>query len=417
MQTARHFDYLPFLFAPDGASADTGGTTAAFLEGATVNSALIDGVLAAQKQLLGGAPATEAVPAALAAVSAAAKVDRAYVFSFKNNADGAVYASQRYEWVAEGVEPQLENPELQDIPMYAAGYGRWVDHFRRYDLVHGTIAEFPESEQEKLSAQGIISLVVLPIYVNAALWGFVGFDDCVHSRPWSDSEVDLLLSLSISIGAALLRERYPNELADSNTGGLSVLVSGYSAIVSALAQAADIDDHCACGPSLLTMLRTGILVRAHEVLQRHFQDGPVDLSFCLHEMYDQLVAALRARTISLRLRLDLDSVQVSPNVLPPLGFMITEVLVAISCAERVTWRRELDAEVPEEDPGQAVLTFRKDGAAGELSVRLESGEGTELPAEGLLTGAQMLLLRRLAEDIQAQVSYGDGRVVRFRFPL
>ena len=368
------------------------------------NERLIAGVLEAQKGLLSGASVAEAVPAALRAVGEAAGVDRAYVFAFHSTADGTVCGSQRYEWVAPGVEPEIDNPVLQNVPMYEAGYGRWVDHFRSYDLVHGPLSEFPQSEYETLAEQGIQSLVVIPIYVNAALWGFVGFDDCSHPREWSPSEIDLLLSLSISIGAALLRDRFSEEQGEYSSAGLSALLSGYAAIVSGLAESAEEDDHCDCGPTSLTVLRLGLLVRVHELLQKNFQQSSIDLSYGLRELYEHLVVAVRTRTVALRLRLDLLPVYVNPEVLPSLGMIVTEILASISCVDS------------EQHHGAAVLKLAPTDKGAEMSVVVEDTSGKVMTVPGALDGSKMLLIRRLADHANAQVSYGDGYVARIRFP-
>lgn len=372
---------------------------------------LTAGVLAAQKALLSGGPAQEAIPAALGAVGTAAGVDRSYVFAFRTEPDGTVYGSQRYEWVAPGVKPEIDNPDLQNIPMYEAGYGRWVDHFRRYDLIHGPLSEFPESEYETLAAQGIVSLVVIPIYVNAALWGFVGFDDCARPRQWSPQYIDLLLSLSIAIGAALLRELYPEDTHELHPGGLSGIISGYTTIVNSLAEAVEGDNHGDCGLDALTIVRLGLLVRVHDTLQKRFQESEVNLDVCLHELYEHLILALRTHTLSLRLRLDLVPLRVLPELLPPLSMIVTEVLAGVSCGGSA------DTAAPQRYPAAAVVRLTHTTQIGEIAISIEDKTGTTFELASSLSGARMLLIRRLAADVNAQVLYGDGYVVRVRFPI
>ncbi|MCA1753606.1 MAG: GAF domain-containing protein [Spirochaeta sp.] len=387
----------------------TGGDSGAGNDGASndgaSNEKVVSRVLGAQKGLLDGTPVEDAIPAALGAVGAAVGADRAYVFAFRSNAEGTIYGSQRYEWVAPGVAPEIDNPVLQDIPMYEAGYGRWVDHFRRCDLVYGSLVDFPPSEHESLAAQGIMSLVVIPIYVNAALWGFVGFDDCSRSRSWSAPEIDLLLSLSISIGAALVHDLYADDSSENGPAGFSGLLSGYTAIVTSLAESAELDDHCDCGPNAMTVLRLGLIVRVHAILQEHFEQPSIDLSYGLRELYDHLVVAVRTRNESLRLRLDVAPVYVSPDALPSLGMIVTEILAGISC-------NAVDGH-----PGAAVIKLGPTEHGAEISVAVEDTSGKVMTSPGLLDSSKILLIRRLAEHSNAQVSYGDGYVARFRFPV
>ncbi|MFN3286357.1 MAG: hypothetical protein ACK45F_08765, partial [bacterium] len=56
---------------------------------------------------------------ALRLLGEAAGVSRVYVFENHVGADGTLLTSQRYEWCAPGVEPQMDNPDLQDFPWEA----------------------------------------------------------------------------------------------------------------------------------------------------------------------------------------------------------------------------------------------------------------------------------------------------------
>ena len=54
----------------------------------------------------------------------AAEVSRMYIFENKTRRDGTLVTSQRYEWVAPGIVPQLSNPNLQAVPWLEAGFKR-----------------------------------------------------------------------------------------------------------------------------------------------------------------------------------------------------------------------------------------------------------------------------------------------------
>jgi len=140
---------------------------------------------------------------ALAGIGTAAGVDRVYIFQITNDAAGVDYASQRSEWTSSRAEPQIDNPDLQDVPMVEAGYGRWMNELRAYRPIVGTVASFPPEEHHLLKAQKILSLLVLPIYTGGDLWGFIGFDDCTQGREWTPADVDLLITVAVAIGNSL----------------------------------------------------------------------------------------------------------------------------------------------------------------------------------------------------------------------
>jgi diguanylate cyclase (GGDEF)-like protein len=67
----------------------------------------------------------------------------------------------------------------------------------------------PERNFEKtfLEKQGIKSLLVLPVYAEAELVGFLGFDNVVTADPWHEEDITLLHIMSEIIGSAIARKR------------------------------------------------------------------------------------------------------------------------------------------------------------------------------------------------------------------
>jgi len=101
------------------------------------------------------APWWELVPSALAVLGESTGVSRVYVFEVTNGPGGKTLASQRYEWCAPGVTPQIDMPELQNLDLAEVGYQRWIDVLRRGDAIYGDVDEFPKSEHELLQMQDI----------------------------------------------------------------------------------------------------------------------------------------------------------------------------------------------------------------------------------------------------------------------
>jgi hypothetical protein len=132
------------------------------------------------------------VPEALATLGRATGVSRVYVFERQANGGDHARVSQRFEWVADGIQPQIDNPDLQDLDLEASGFVRWVELLRAGSSVVGDIDEFPPSEWPLLEAQSIRSILVQPIFAGAFWWGFIGFDACEREQSWEEVEVDAL---------------------------------------------------------------------------------------------------------------------------------------------------------------------------------------------------------------------------------
>ena len=142
----------------------------------------------------------------LARVGRAADASRVYVFENHLGPAGQRLTSQRYEWVAAGVEPQRENPGLQDVVCDDEVFARWAGCLERGEAVCGLVREMPAPERSVLEPQGIISLAAMPIRAYGHWWGFIGFDDCRHPRQWSQAELDALRVVADMLGAALERK-------------------------------------------------------------------------------------------------------------------------------------------------------------------------------------------------------------------
>ncbi|MEZ0347728.1 MAG: GAF domain-containing protein, partial [Thermus sp.] len=142
------------------------------------------------------------LPKALEGVAQALEAHRAYLFRLEER-QGTWYTSQLAEWAGEGVSPQIQNPALQDLPMEEAGYGRWLRRFLANQSVGGPVAAFPQEEQPLLLAQEIQSLLVVPIFVEGRLWGFLGVDDCLRERQFTQEEEALLRLLAEALAQTL----------------------------------------------------------------------------------------------------------------------------------------------------------------------------------------------------------------------
>jgi PAS domain S-box-containing protein/putative nucleotidyltransferase with HDIG domain len=151
----------------------------------------------------------------LARLGTAAGVSRAYLFENHMDEKGRQLTSQRYEWVAPGITPQINADELQNFCWIDGGFGRWLELMQQNKPVYGLVREFPESEREMLMAQDILSLAVVPIFTDGHWWGFIGFDDCHDMRHWTKTEIDALIVAANITGSAIKRQKDQEELVES----------------------------------------------------------------------------------------------------------------------------------------------------------------------------------------------------------
>jgi two-component system, cell cycle sensor histidine kinase and response regulator CckA len=137
-------------------------------------------------------------------------VSRAYIFEHDKEND---VMDNTFEWCAPGVFPHIE--ELQGLP--AADFKWWSDTLMKGDVIcFKNIEDIPdETAKEILRPQGILSLLVVPLFVNGEYYGFIGFDDCRENRKWFKEDIELLLAMSRILVNVIERKMVEDELRES----------------------------------------------------------------------------------------------------------------------------------------------------------------------------------------------------------
>lgn len=113
---------------------------------------------------------------ALASIGRFAGVDRSYMFTIDGD-----FLNNSHEWCGPGISPEIHN--LQQVP-YDTIYW-WRPRLTSGEPIYiPSVAQLPEeraAERELLGAQGIKSLIVVPLIGPDQTQGFIGFDS-VHEH-------------------------------------------------------------------------------------------------------------------------------------------------------------------------------------------------------------------------------------------
>ncbi len=120
---------------------------------------------------------------------------------------------QRYQWINPAHREQATLNRKNAIPWQLPQ--QWEQTLRHGIPVYGQSHSFAPHERQLLEEQDICSLAIVPIFVNGQWWGCIGFDDCIHNRIWSISEIDALKAAAGIIGAAIQRETVQDALQKS----------------------------------------------------------------------------------------------------------------------------------------------------------------------------------------------------------
>jgi PAS domain S-box-containing protein len=155
----------------------------------------------------------EAIDEVLGRLGRAADVSRAHVFENVDLPEGLA-STHRFEWCAPGIQPQIDNPDTIDQP-FDADQDEWMGALREGRPWAVNVATLSQGARDEFSAQGIVSILDMPVFAGRAWWGSIGFDDCVRERQWSQVEIEALRVVANTLGAAIDRQRTERDLRET----------------------------------------------------------------------------------------------------------------------------------------------------------------------------------------------------------
>lgn len=174
-------------------------------------NAILEGVRLAAETFLRSGDWQEHIQPVLARLGESAHACRVYICENKAAGNRPVCSRKIHEWTAAGISPLTLESKLADLG-YASGFSRWAALLSSGELIHCPVKELPESEREALIEQSILSIAVVPIFVDDQWWGFIGFDNCRTERRWSPHEIEALRAAAGILGAAVQQERSREKL-------------------------------------------------------------------------------------------------------------------------------------------------------------------------------------------------------------
>ena len=170
-------------------------------------SEVLRGVAEAARELLTIPDHTAAMERALATVGRAADVDRVYVMRIHPHPeDGRQALSLVHGWLREDSSSVRATIQFENLVAEEFGWEPWLEAFARGEIVGGPLRGFTDVPTAYFASHGVLSHVLVPIFVRDTLWGIVGFDDCETERAWTGEEESILSAMSTNLAGAIERE-------------------------------------------------------------------------------------------------------------------------------------------------------------------------------------------------------------------
>jgi signal transduction histidine kinase/CheY-like chemotaxis protein/PAS domain-containing protein len=151
----------------------------------------------------------DAVYRSMEVIAEIAKVDCVYLWK-NHTVDGKIYCSQIFEW-----SPQITVFADGKLYSYNDVVPGWEEVLSKGNIINSLVREMSEKEQAHLTPSGILSILIVPIFIEDQFWGFVGYDDCHNERVFTKEEETILQSGSLLIANAFVRNEQVRLMLES----------------------------------------------------------------------------------------------------------------------------------------------------------------------------------------------------------
>lgn len=178
---------------------------------------LLQGIAKATNALITDSAYIDGFNIALEILGEAAEADRVYIYKHVEDEEtGELYFTPLFEWTAEGVHSQLEDNLLGKLSYSRFASLKFYEAFSNGETLKFIIKNLPKEYQEVFIDGNIRSIILVPILIEGAYWGFIGFDECHSDRIWSNDEESILSAMAATIGEVLKKNKFREELIRKN---------------------------------------------------------------------------------------------------------------------------------------------------------------------------------------------------------
>jgi signal transduction histidine kinase/CheY-like chemotaxis protein len=140
------------------------------------------------------------------------EVNKIRIWQNYTNKTGSYYAL-KYEWsdTRDFEQSRVLTPEILHSKLFAD----WKDTLRTGQCVNGATDSFTPTIKNLLSERGIISALVIPLFLENELWGFANFADMRKKRTFTKKEESILRSGTLILASAMTRNNMTQNLIEA----------------------------------------------------------------------------------------------------------------------------------------------------------------------------------------------------------
>lgn len=154
----------------------------------------------------------------LAMLGECINVDRVYIWE-NHVVDGRLCTSQIYEW--SGGAPPQQGLEITTARPFDEMMPAWEKTLASNICINAHVKDMCKEEQDQLTPQGIVSILIVPIFINNFFRGFIGFDECKNERVFLEYEEQILRSAGLIFASAMERNEIMKNLITAKEEALA----------------------------------------------------------------------------------------------------------------------------------------------------------------------------------------------------
>lgn len=178
---------------------------------------LLQGIAKATNALISDSNYVSGFNNALRILGESAETDRVYIYKHvEDDETGELYFTPIYEWAAEGIPSQLNDENLKKISYSRFAPLKLYEAFINGESLKFIVQDLPKEYRNVFVDRNIKSIILVPILIDGAYWGFIGFDECHSNRIWSSDEESILSALAGTLGEVLKKDMFRDELIKKN---------------------------------------------------------------------------------------------------------------------------------------------------------------------------------------------------------
>ncbi|MDE2285678.1 MAG: diguanylate cyclase [Hyphomicrobiales bacterium] len=179
--------------------------------------AILEAIATSAKELLRSSDLNASLQKMVECAGPAAGADRVHILLKDEARQGnGGLAVKHYSWSAPGFGAPAEFYAAIGKSMAEMQPDSWASLLAGGEVIVGNARDFGPAARKRLEKGSVKSVLTVPLFIDDAWCGSIGFDDCRGERDWLHSEIETIKILAELISAAISSSRRLQVLADAN---------------------------------------------------------------------------------------------------------------------------------------------------------------------------------------------------------